>query len=194
MIHIRAHGLLRLLCQQLYDWHAPTIQRAIPYRTLYFWRTIMAKPLYFFHGLESGPHGTKFRRLSADVDVVSPDFQGMDIWQRLDKAARLTEGRTDLIVVGSSFGGLLAALLYSRHPDRFRGYVLLAPALHHDAADQVERMPESAIVIHGTRDDVVPLEAVRERCAQHDVEVTEVDDDHRLHGSLEVMVEAVRRL
>ena len=125
-------------------------------------------PIYFFHGLESGPHGTKYNRLSEAFEVTSPDFQDMDIWERLEKAERETEGMTDLVVVGSSFGGLLAALLYSRHPDRFRGYVLMAPALYRDA--------------------------VKEKCAEHGVEVTEVDDDHRLHGSLERMVEAVRQV
>ncbi len=152
-------------------------------------------PIYFFHGLESGPHGTKYNRLSEDYEVVSPDFEGMmDIWERLEKAERITEGMTDLVVVGSSFGGLLAALLYSRHPDRFHGYVLMAPALYKEAAEQVERMPDNAIVIHGVHDDVVPIDAVRDKCAQFGVEVTEVDDDHPLHGSLELMVEAVQKI
>jgi predicted esterase len=151
-------------------------------------------PLYFFHGLESAPHGTKYQRLSEDFEVTSPDFQGMDIWERLDKAERITEHMTDLVVVGSSYGGLLTALLYSRHPQRFRSYVLMAPALYLEAAEHIERMPDDAVVIHGTRDEVVPIDAVREHCARFGVDVTEVDDEHRLHGSLDLMVEAVERL
>lgn len=152
------------------------------------------QPIYFFHGLESAPIGTKSLRLKESFEVATPDFQGMDIWERLEKAERETEGMSDLVVVGSSFGGLLAALLYSRHPERFRGYVLMAPALYREAADEVERMPENAVVIHGIHDDVVPIDAVRQKCAEHGVEVTEVDDDHRLHGSLELMVEAVEKV
>ncbi len=101
---------------------------------------------------------------------------------------------SDLVVVGSSFGGLLAALLYSRHPERFKGYVLLAPALYREAAEEVERMPKNAVVIHGVDDEVVPIEAVREKCAEHGIQITEVDDGHRLHDSLEVMVDAVRQV
>ena len=150
--------------------------------------------IYFFHGLESAPIGTKSLRLEESFEVVAPDFQDMDIWERLEKAERETEGKAGLVVVGSSFGGLLAALLYSRHPERFHGYVLLAPALYREAADEVERMPENAVVIHGIHDDVVPIDAVRQKCAEHGLEVVEVDDDHRLHGSLELMVEAVERV
>jgi pimeloyl-ACP methyl ester carboxylesterase len=40
-------------------------------------------------------------------------------------------------------------------------------------------------IVHGTRDDVVPLEGSRRYAAQHElVEVVEVDDDHGLLGSL----------
>lgn len=152
------------------------------------------RSLFFFHGLESAPHGTKYQRLSESFDVYSPDFQGMDIWERLEKAERVTEEMTDVVVVGSSYGGLLAALLYSRHPDRFAGYVLMAPALYLEAADQVERMPDNAVVIHGTHDEVVPIDAVRQKCAEHGLEVTEVDDGHRLHDSMELMVEAVEQV
>lgn len=151
-------------------------------------------PIFFFHGLESGPIGTKYLRLSEDFEVTSPDFRDMDIWERLEKAERETQGMSDLVVVGSSYGGLLAALLYSKHPERFRGYVLMAPALYRDAADRVERMPENAVVIHGIHDDVVPIDAVREKCAELGVVVTEVDDNHRLHAALDLMVEAVRKV
>lgn len=150
--------------------------------------------IYFFHGLESGPIGTKYLRLSEDFEVTSPDFQGMDIWERLEKAERETRGLSDLVVVGSSYGGLLAALLYSKHPERFRGYVLMAPALYREAADKVERMPENAVVIHGTHDEIVPIDPVRQKCAELGVEITEVDDNHRLHGSLDLMADAVREV
>lgn len=149
--------------------------------------------IYFFHGLESGPIGTKSKRLMEEFDVVSPDFEGMmDIDERLEKAERLTRGEADTILVGSSFGGLLAALLYAEHPGRFRTYVLMAPALYLDAAERVDKMPPGAVVIHGRDDEVVPIDQVRAFCADFDVEFVEVEDGHRLHGSLDLMVEKVR--
>lgn len=156
----------------------------------------MSEPdIFFFHGLESGPIGTKSLRLEEEFEITSPDFEGMmSIHERLEKAERLTESASDLLVVGSSFGGLLAALLYSRHPERFRNYVLMAPALYLDEARDIERMPEGAVVIHGTDDEIVPIEDVREFCSDYDVEFIEVDDGHRLHGALDLMVEKVREL
>ncbi len=152
-------------------------------------------PIHFFHGLMSGPHGTKYGRLDDEFDVVAPDFEGvMDIWDRVETAEEVTKDLQDLVVVGSSFGGLLAGLLYSRHPERFGGYVLMAPAFADDAADRIERMPDNAIVIHGGRDDVVPIESSRQMCTDYDVELLEVDDDHSLHDSLDLMVDAVRQV
>ncbi|MGM0557883.1 MAG: alpha/beta fold hydrolase [Myxococcota bacterium] len=151
--------------------------------------------LYFFHGLESGPIGTKSLRLKEEFDVQTPDFEGMmNIQDRLEKAEALTRGESDLVIVGSSFGGLLAALLYARHPERIRNYVLMAPALYRDAASEVDRMPDGAVVIHGRDDDVVPMEDVRAFCSDFDVVFIEVDDGHRLHGALDVMVESVREM
>lgn len=155
----------------------------------------MTEPrLFFFHGLESGPIGTKSSRLKeAFGEVEAPDFEGMmDIEERLKRAEEVTRGEREMVVVGSSFGGLVAALLYSRYPDRFRHYVLLAPALHQAAASRIEAMPEGAVVIHGRADEVVPLEAVREVCGRFGVGVIEVDDGHRLHGALDMMVERVK--
>lgn len=64
--------------------------------------------LYFFHGLESGPHGQKYHLLKNEFpELESPDFQGMDLEQRLVKAEELTRGQHGLVLVGSSFGGLL---------------------------------------------------------------------------------------
>jgi predicted esterase len=151
--------------------------------------------LYFFHGLESGPIGTKSLRLEEEFEVEAPDFEGMmEIEDRLEKAERLTEGERDLVIVGSSFGGLLAALLYTRHPERISNYVLMAPALSRDTAGDVDKMPEGAVVIHGRHDDIVPMTVVREFCEEYDVNFIEVDDGHRLHSALDLMVESVREM
>lgn len=152
----------------------------------------MNRHIFFFHGLESGPHGSKYRALSEHFEVESPDFQGMDIDERLEKALGLTAEMTDLIIVGSSFGGLLAALLYARAPGRIFGYVLAAPALTR-AAD-LSAMPSNAVVVHGVHDDVVPLEPVKAICARHGVDLIEVDDGHRLADSIDLLIEHTRLL
>src|SRR5690554_501553 len=149
--------------------------------------------IYFFHGLESGPHGSKYQRLSESFPVFSPDFQGMDIWERLEKIERETRRMQNLVLVGSSYGGLLAALLYSRHPERVRGLVLMAPALTPESVDAVKSQPADAVVIHAPQDQVVPIGPVREKCVLHGIQITEVDDDHRLQKSHHLMLEGVRK-
>lgn len=152
-------------------------------------------PIFFFHGKESGPYGSKYRTLTKEFSVTSPDFQGMDIWERLAKAEFLTEGMEGAFLVGSSYGGLLAALLYDRHPERFSGYVLLAPAFyseHEDVFSTITRVPASAHVIHGTEDEVVPLEEVEAFCKKAGLPLTVVKDKHRLKGSHTLILNCVR--
>jgi predicted esterase len=154
-------------------------------------------PIIFFHGLESGPHGAKYQQLTSLGPIHSPDFRDMDLDARLAHAEAYTREMTDLVGVGSSFGGLVAARLYSTHPERFRGLVLMAPALHYEeATSAIERLPspEQITVIHGSLDDVVPLEPVQTFLSKFGIDVTVVEDGHRLAESHQLMLDAVERL
>ena len=92
-----------------------------------------------------------------------------------------------------------AAHLAAKHPDRFVGLLLLAPALHYSEAPVTDvnslLPPESVptIVIHGVRDVIVPIDGSR-RYAEHGARLIETDDDHRLSDSLDHMVLAVQEL
>lgn len=153
--------------------------------------------ILFFHGKESGPHGSKYKALWQEYpSVYSPDFQGMDLEERLKYAEFITRERTGLTLVGSSMGGLVAAILYSRYPERFDGYVLMAPAFHWEEAHEIQKMPppENVRVVHGTLDDIVPLGDVVSLCEKFNVEVIVVEDCHRLHKSMALMIECVRQI
>ncbi|MCC5855746.1 MAG: alpha/beta fold hydrolase [Idiomarina sp.] len=155
--------------------------------------------LYFFHGLESGPHGQKYQLLKAEyAQLRSPDFQGMDLETRLLHAEANTRGTQNLVVIGSSFGGLVAARLYSAYPERFKGLVLLAPAVHTEEGDRIARMPDAQYVrvIQGQADDVVPHERVAAFCRRFDLPLMTVEDGHRLaeSASQDAIVQAVREV
>src|SRR5690554_164666 len=155
--------------------------------------------LLFFHGLESGPHGSKYRQLRAVYpELISPDFQGMDLQQRITKATEVTTTMSRAIDVGSSFGGLLAARMYSLYPERFRGLVLLAPAVHTEEGDKVERMPTAnrVRVLQGSADDVVPWSAVQDFCKRFDLPLHTLNDGHRLGAetSQKAILEALESL
>jgi len=100
-------------------------------------------------------------------------------------------GRTDLILVGSSFGGLMAAIYACENEPRVRRVILLAPALHvPDFArflDKRVKIPVS--LFHGINDDVVPPAAVKalaEKVFQN-LDYHLVDDDHSLHVTFPLM-------
>lgn len=146
--------------------------------------------LMFFHGLESGPHGRKYEALKERFpDIVSPDFRGMrKVEERMAHAEKVTEGKKGLLLVGSSFGGLCAALLAHRHPERVAGYVLCAPAFHWDAAGEIESVPEHGALVHGVGDDVVPIGFSEAFAAKHGFPLFPVDDGHRLSSSRDLIV------
>lgn len=157
--------------------------------------------ILFAHGLEGSPQGTKVRYLrEAGLDLEAPDFEGMTLAERVETVERLSEGG-GLLLAGSSYGGLTAAIVAGRHPERFTGLCLLAPALlmaepPHEPDTLVAPPGLPTIVIHGRPDDVCPIEGSRryaERSGDH-VELVEVDDDHRLVESLPVILDALRRL
>ena len=147
--------------------------------------------ILFLHGLESGPHGSKYQALK-DIfgEVIAPDCTGVK-----DEAERLqiiqTKLRTEkeaFLVVGSSMGGLMALLLQQSTPDKVAGMVLCAPAIHRPAAESLNlsKLPPTT-VIHGTRDKVVPFEASK----PFGKRLIAVADDHRLSNSMTEILRAV---
>ena len=71
---------------------------------------------------------------------------------------RALPGRTDLILVGSSYGGLMAALFACKNEARVRRLILLAPALGHaDFSPYYAKPLELPVTLyHGRQDIVVP--------------------------------------
>ena len=97
----------------------------------------------------------------------------------------------NLILVGSSLGGLMAAIYTCQHPAQMQQLILLAPALANEAFAPFHhcRVEVPTRVYHGTEDDVVPLEPVRAVAQQVFTQLTfeEVADDHFLSKTLPVI-------
>ncbi len=151
----------------------------------------------FLHGLESGPHGRKYQSLAARwPDVLAPDCEGVrDVETRVAIVSDALAGQGPLLLVGSSFGGLVAALLADKPGDLdIRGVVLCAPALHVPAADVIQRRAHSCVVIHGTEDDIVPVTASRAFAARLGCTLIEVTDGHRLASSGDVLLAEVAKM
>lgn len=156
----------------------------------------------FCHGLEGSPHGRKAQALrAAGLDVVAPDFTGMNLAARVATLLPVLAAHPGCTLVGSSYGGLAAlcgAILDARAGGRLRGLVLCAPALFRaePPASVLDLAPPCpTIVIHGLRDALIPVAVVEAWAAAHtDVRLHLVDDEHVLAASMDRIVAAAREL
>jgi predicted esterase len=148
-------------------------------------RNAMKPARVFIHGLESSGWGTKgifFR--DRYPGMIIENFDG-SFAQRMEKLDGLLAKKDDLILVGSSYGGLMAAAYAYLHEERVKKLILLAPALHLEPFQPYlnKTLQIPVAVFHGLQDEVVPLEAVQAIAKQSftDHTFTALDDDHSLH-------------
>jgi pimeloyl-ACP methyl ester carboxylesterase len=143
----------------------------------------------FIHGLESNNQGTKavyFRKNFPGM--LTPNFPG-SLDERMAKLQDLVAGKGHILMVGSSFGGLMASIFAMENEPSVRRLILLAPAIN-----LMEFLPYRARKIltpvhlyHGRQDEVIPIEEVESVASRVFSNLTfhAVDDDHYLHGTFE---------
>lgn len=141
--------------------------------------------LVFLHGLESSGNGSKGRYFAERYpQMLRPDFSG-DLSSRLSQLATVVAEAQDLVLVGSSYGGLMATVFAINHPHRVRRLVLLAPALNFpEWADYVDSSVSVATHLVIGRDDAVTPVAEVVPVARRlftDLCLEVVADDHLLH-------------
>ncbi len=90
----------------------------------------------------------------------------------------------DLVMIGSSFGGLMATCFAIKHPAKIRKLILLAPALNFPEFTVPEKqISVPVLLLIGQKDTVTPPNIViplaRETFAN--LAIQEMDDDHMLH-------------
>ena len=143
----------------------------------------------FAHGKESGPWGSKIRALARvawarGYRVISPDYRGLaDPQARVDKLVALAPQADRLVLVGSSMGGYVSAMACADlQPDAL---LLMAPALYLDGYPGEPRdCPADSLVVHGWRDDIVPVASAWRFARERNAALHLVDDGHRLADSV----------
>lgn len=144
----------------------------------------------FIHGLESSDQGTKAVFFRENYpDMMTPHFTG-SLQERMDKLRAMLPEQTDIVLVGSSFGGLMASLFALENEERVRKLILLAPAIHlMDACYRQMKTAVPARVYHGRQDEVIDIQEVQ-RVAEAlfaDLRFHAVEDDHFLHKTFKAM-------
>ncbi len=138
----------------------------------------------FLHGLDSSGYGTKGRYFSEHYpDMARPDFDGT-LNQRMEQLKKIVIPMDELVIVGSSFGGLMGACLCQQLPEKVKRLIMLAPALNFPEYQPPEgKIATESILVIGKKDTVTPAEVVipAARATFSQLKIQLVDDDHLLH-------------
>ena len=153
--------------------------------------------VYFSHGKESGPWGSKIKRLTSiakdqGFSVDSIDYSDLlDPDMRVKRLIKILENeKEDFILVGSSMGGYVS--LVASEEVNVKGMFLLAPALfmdgykkqtyhhNHDYNTAIE-------IVHGWSDNIIPPENSIKFAQNSDCSLHLITGDHRLNSSLDIV-------
>ncbi|MGH8165981.1 MAG: alpha/beta fold hydrolase [Woeseiaceae bacterium] len=148
--------------------------------------------VYFSHGQESGPWGTKIRAMAKTVRALgcraeSIDYQGIS--EPAERVAKLVDECRDvtepLLLVGSSMGGHVATAAAARV--KAVGLFVLAPAYYIEGREEMTPPPPDIpiVIVHGWRDDVVPVDNSIRYAAQCRATLHVLDGDHRLTDNID---------
>lgn len=144
----------------------------------------MKNTTIFIHGQESSSQGTKgifFRNLFPEM--IIPDFSG-DVSERMLKLEELLRDKEEITMIGSSLGGLMAALYSFENKERIKKLILLAAAINlsefNPYLSKTISMP--VYVFHGREDEIIPIKDIQDISKKvfTNLNFAVLDDDHRL--------------
>ena len=122
--------------------------------------------------------------------MIIPDFTG-HLQERTQELNKILLGKSEIIIVGSSFGGLMASLFAMENEDRVNRLILLAPAINLlELTDYHEKQISLPVwIYHGREDKVIPLKETKKvaRKAFSNLSFNIVDDDHFLHRTFKTL-------
>lgn len=147
----------------------------------------------FSHGKESGPWGSKIKRLAQVAEEHGCSVESIDYTDTLDPDVRadrlvgiLNEVEGDILLVGSSMGGYVS--MVAAEEARVTGVFLLAPALYIPGYKQQNYTSKVNVeIVHGWSDDIIPPENSIKFAKSADCSLHLISGDHRLNSSIEVV-------
>ncbi|MCL1067220.1 alpha/beta hydrolase [Shewanella olleyana] len=149
--------------------------------------------VFFSHGKESGPWGSKITRLANIAKEYGCDVDSIDYTDTLDSKVRierlvniLKNTDDDFLLVGSSMGGYIS-LVASQQVDA-KALFLLAPALYMPGYVEDDfRNITNVEIVHGWSDDIIPVDNSFKFAKDNDCPLHLISGDHRLNSSLGVV-------
>lgn len=153
--------------------------------------------IIFIHGLESSGQGFKgnlFRKINPEI--LTPDFTSFNpaislealLKRRMSELEKILKNKTNWIIIGSSFGGLMASIFTLQNPNKVKLLILLAPFLNTTLLKvrQYSSVDVPVIIYHGKNDNIVSPEKSQEIAKLLFTNLTYklVEDDHQLHKTV----------
>ena len=122
--------------------------------------------------------------------MIIPTFTG-NLPERMVKLNRILSNKSDIRIVGSSFGGLMAALFAMENGSQVKRMILLAPAINMIglAPQKQEKISVPVWIYHGRDDEVISLTDINPVAKEifTDLSFNIVDDDHFLHKTFKTL-------
>ena len=148
----------------------------------------------FSHGKESGPWGTKIKRLAKIAENMACGVESIDYTDTMNPDLRverllgvLANEKDEFILVGSSMGGYVS--LVASQELHAEAIFLMAPALYIPGYERQEYRSRCSHIeiVHGWSDDVIPAENSIRYAKEADCTLHLISGDHPLNSSLEVV-------
>ena len=122
--------------------------------------------------------------------MIIPTFTG-SLQKRMEKLKDILSGKSDIRLVGSSFGGLMASLFALDNESRVQKMILLAPAINliKSATKKTRTTSMPVQIYHGSNDRVIPLAEIEPIARQifSNLSMQVVEDDHFLHKTFRTL-------
>lgn len=106
----------------------------------------------------------------------------------MNELETIMKNKTNWIIIGSSFGGLMATIFVLQNPNGVKLLVLLAPFLNTNLLQvkSYNSVNIPVIMYHGKKDDIVPAKKSYKRAKSLFSNLTYnlVEDDHQLQNTV----------
>lgn len=155
------------------------------------------KNIIFIHGLESSGKGFKGTYLkSLFPDILTPNFKIFKrntslytlLKERMGQLDSILKKRNSWIIIGSSFGGLMATLYALRNPEKIERLILLAPFLSTPLLqiDKILPLTIPTIIFHGKYDEIAHYKASRKQAYKlfMNLDFNTTEDHHDLNKTV----------
>jgi predicted esterase YcpF (UPF0227 family) len=174
--------------------------------------------LYYIHGYQSNPDsakGTLFKQVLQANAIKYRDGQPEDlvIADCLHRVAQTIENDDDVVLIGSSFGGFLAAATALEHTT-VKQLILLNPAVIPPSTDLSTytsmprriltdmvnkklfetRLNVATFILMGTEDDVIPHDWILAFAMAQEATVHFLHDDHQFSQNLHLLPELIKTI